>query len=150
MPYSPNLGIIHLDPSQSNKAATVNEQLDALDVAIAGTVSLSVAGGANVTLTTTPDGGQAENAIIELTGAITANIEVIFPPITRSWHVVNNTTGAHTVTVIATSGTGAVVAQGTEADFRFDGTNMVQASSTVAGGGRCRDYEWRRDWAVVV
>ena len=137
MPYSPNLGIIHLDPAQSNKAATVNEQLDAVDVAIAGAVSVSVAGGSNVTLTTTPDGGQAENAIIILTGLLTANIDVIFPNITREWHVVNNTTGAYSVTCIGTSGTGVAVAQSTECDIRWDATsgNMLQSSSTVAGGG---------------
>lgn len=137
MPYSPNLGIIHLDPAQSNKAATVNEELDALDVAIAGAAQVNVAGSANVTLSTTPDGGQAENAVIIFSGAITANIEVIFPNITREWHVVNNTTGAYSLTCIGTSGTGVVIPQNTECDIRWDPVsgNMVQSSSTISGGG---------------
>ncbi len=135
MPNSPNLGIIHLDPAQNNKAATVNEQLDAIDVAIAGTVSVNVAGSANVTLTTTPDGGQAENAIILLTGVLTGNIELIFPNITRRWHIVNNTTGAYTVTCIGTSGTGVVVTQGAECDIRWDPGSGNMAIASSGGGG---------------
>src|SRR5208282_3198062 len=134
MSTTPNLGLPLLDPAQNNKAATVNEQACGFDVAIAGTLALSVAGGANVALTTTPDGGQAENAIIILTGLLTASINVIFPEITRQWHVVNQTTGAYTLTVIGSSGTGVAIPQGTECDVRFDGTNFVQSSATVSGG----------------
>src|SRR5258707_7962036 len=124
MPSSPNLGIVHLDPAQSNKAVAVNVPLDALDVAIAGTVTKSVAGSADVTLTVTPDGGEANNAIIVLTGVLTGSINVFFPAVTRRWHIINNATGAFVVTCKTASGAGVAFNSGDERDIRWDGTNM--------------------------
>src|SRR5208282_5544620 len=119
MSTTPNLGLPLLDPAQNNKAATVNEQACGFDVAIAGTLALSVAGGANVALTTTPDGGQAQNAILIFTGLLTANIVVTLPQITREWHIVNRTTGAFTLTLGCGSGATVAAPQGTEFDVRW-------------------------------
>lgn len=138
MPDTPNLAIVHMDPAQAQKDVTVNDAFDALDIAIAGLLTLNVAGSSNVTLSSAPStdaaSAQADNAIIVLTGALTGNIQVIFPNVTRRWHVVNLTTGAYIVTLIGTSGTGVVIPQGSEDDYRFDGTNFVVMGPTASGG----------------
>lgn len=136
--YTSNLSIVEMDPGQASKDVTVDNALQALDIAVAGLLVKSVAGSSNVTLTTAPSVdasvAEAENAIIKFTGALTGNIQVIFPNITRRWHLINATTGAHTLTAIGTSGTGVVVTQGTEDDYRWDGTNFVVMGPTSSGG----------------
>lgn len=87
---------------------------------ITGRLNVSVAGGANVTLTR----AQAANDILEFTGALTANIQVIVPLAVDEWIVLNNTTGAFTLTVIGATGTGIAVAQTKRAIVYSDGTNV--------------------------
>lgn len=87
---------------------------------VTGRLSLSVAGGANVTLTR----AQAANDILEFTGALTANIQVIVPLAVDEWIVLNNTSGAFTLTVIGATGTGIAIAQGKRAIVYSDGTNL--------------------------
>jgi hypothetical protein len=90
-------------------------------------VSKSVAGAANVTL----NSNVYEADVLELTGAITANIQVIVPLSAHQWTVFNNTTGAFTVTVIGATGTGIVVGQAKRAILYADGTNVVRATADV-------------------
>jgi len=91
---------------------------------VGGVLSKSVAGGVNVTLTAV----EAGNAVLSLTGVITANIAVIVPTSpTRSWIVKNGTTGAFTVTVKTAAGTGVVCSQGYNATVWTDGTNVLDA-----------------------
>jgi hypothetical protein len=81
-----------------------------------------VAGSANVNLTTL----EASNAVIVLTGAITANIDVTVPTTSiRPFTVTNNTTGAFTVTFKTLGGTGIIVAQTKSAILYNNGTNMI-------------------------
>lgn len=49
--------------------------------------------------------------ILEFTGVLTGNINVIVALITQSWIVKNGTTGAFTLTVKTSGGTGIVVAK---------------------------------------
>lgn len=91
----------------------------------AGLLTKSVAGGANVTLTA----DEAANGIIILTGAITANIQVIIPAVGNRLIVANRTTGAFTVTVKTAAGTGIVVAQNTNETLFCDGTNVLSAQT---------------------
>lgn len=94
-----------------------------------GRLSKSVAGSADVTLTAI----EANNAILNFTGALTGNINVIVPIGTnpREWIATNNTTGAFTLTVKGASGTGIAITQGSFANLYQDGTNV----QSVAGSG---------------
>jgi hypothetical protein len=91
---------------------------------VGGLTSVSVAGGSTVALTAV----QAANAIIVLTGALTANISVTVPTTTKTWVVVNNTTGAYTVTFKTTSGTGVSIPQSSTMGVYCDGTNVRQTN----------------------
>jgi hypothetical protein len=95
---------------------------------VGGFLSKSVAGAANVSLTPV----EAGNGIIELTGAITANIAVIVPVSpTRDWIFINHTSGAFEVTIKTAAGTGVVVDQGTSINVYTDGTNVDYNTTKV-------------------
>ena len=85
----------------------------------------NVAGGVDVNLTT----GETHTNIIEFSGAITANINIIVSAITKQYTIFNNTTGAHTLTVKPVSGTGITVGQGKRAILYYDGTNVVRVTA---------------------
>lgn len=83
-------------------------------------LSKSVAGNADVTLTA----AEALNGIINFTGALTGNINVIVPTAARRWLFTNNTTGNYTLTVKTAAGTGYALPQGVPATLYCDGTNV--------------------------
>ncbi len=96
---------------------------------LGGFLSKSIAGTGSVTLTAV----EAGNGIIELTGALTGNRDVIVPSSpTRPWIIRNATTGAFSVTVKTAAGTGVMVAQGTNAEVFCDGTNVRAGESWAA------------------
>src|ERR1700749_3937419 len=76
-----------------------------LDTNLGGELALSVAGGSNVSLSST----QAQNLRYNFTGILTANITVSWPTGAGSYIVNNGTTGAFTLTVQPTGGTGVAI-----------------------------------------
>ena len=76
---------------------------------------------ANVTLTPLQYG----KPIIVITGMLTANLNLIFPPIVNEWTVINKTTGSYTITCKTAAGTGIVV--NTATLIVGDGTNIQNA-----------------------
>ena len=109
-----------------------NTNLVILQQAIAGygTVALNATTGATLTFTNgaLSDG---KNAVIELTGTITGNVSVIIPDgIEKTYLVKNNTTGAFTVQIKTTSGTGPTFAaddKGIKLVYS-NGTDVVDSS----------------------
>ncbi|WWQ12961.1 tail fiber protein [Ralstonia phage PQ43W] len=87
-----------------------------------GWAAVSGLAGANVTLTP----AQAAKQQITLTGTLTANIQLIFPTWQQRWEIVNNTTGAFTVTAKTAGGSGIVVNQNVSTPVIGDGTNILQ------------------------
>lgn len=87
-----------------------------------------VAGGVNVTVSAI----ESKAVLFSLTGALTANIDTLFPLATtpRLFSVANNTTGAFTLRVKGSGQTGGVyVPQGYTTMLRHDGTNISLANS---------------------
>ncbi|WP_157653234.1 hypothetical protein [Burkholderia ubonensis] len=89
----------------------------------------AVTGLASSNVTLTP--AQAMKSKITLAGTLTANVQIIFPTWTRDWTIVNNTTGAFTVTAKTASGTGVALAAGQQ-KITGDGTNIVQPAESIA------------------
>lgn len=85
-----------------------------------------------VSSTVTLSSLQAAKDIITLSGALAANINLILPAWKKKWKIINNCTGAFTVTVKTNTGTGVAVATSTSMDLRGDGTNIVDANSNLA------------------
>jgi hypothetical protein len=93
-----------------------------------GRLSLSVAGSSNVTLTA----AQYAKPILEFTGVLTGNIQVILPLVSGSeWEVANLTSGAFSLTCIGTSGTGVIVTQGQRQRIYGDATNINAGTTDV-------------------
>ena len=94
-----------------------------------GRLSKSVGGTSDVTLTA----AEALNNQIIFTGALTGNINVIFPVDPRFWLVRNSTTGAFTLTCKTPAGTGIVILAGEKVGIRSDGTNLVPMITGLSG-----------------
>ena len=103
-----------------------NNNLDVLDAFGGGYVSKSVAGSADVTLTTGNADPSAESAnkVIELTGALTGDIKVLVPAVENEYVFFNNTTGSQTLTIAATGHTanGIAIAQGAYSHVYCEGS----------------------------
>lgn len=113
--------------AQQQNARTNIAALGAQDVG-SGRVSLSVAGNANVTLTT----AQYSCEFIELTGTLTGAIGVIVPAQARKYFIANLTSGAFALTIKTASGTGVVIPQGGRMLLECDATNVVYPETAVA------------------
>ena len=112
---------------QQNARLNINA-LTAADVGY-GYLTKSVAGGADITLSA----AEAANEILNFTGTLTANINVIVPAAARTWTVRNATSGAYSLTLKTPSGTGIAVTQGTITQACCDATNVVAGMSSITG-----------------
>jgi len=101
------------------------------DVPVIGRLSKSVAGNTDVTLTA----AEARNQVMEFTGALTGNISVIIPAVASVFVIGNSTSGSYTLTAKTAAGTGVAVMQGKRALMECDGTNVVNAFTSVPGIG---------------
>lgn len=123
-----------ISPNQWERWGFSATQLNALQNSV---LSKSVAGGTDVTLTA----AEAANGIINLTGAITANINVIVPNTARRWIVKNSTTGNFTITFKTATGSGLTLYRNANHQLFSDGANIndlsprlrVQAFTATAG-----------------
>ena len=115
-----------------------NNTFSPIDAALGSNLAITITN-SNVSLTTT----QFQNAIFVLTGTLTGSYSLIIPLSPNSatvacggrFVVVNNTTGAYTITVLtaASASTGVTVPQGFTAFLYSDGTNVNYASSGLPG-----------------
>lgn len=69
---------------------------------------------------------QASKAVLLLSGALGADVDLIVPTTWGPVAVVNNTTESYTVTVKTASGTGVALTQGKSALFAATGTNVIR------------------------
>lgn len=76
------------------------------------------------TASTTLNSTQRAASFIFFTGTLTANSTVIFPVGPQRWTVINNTTGAFTLTCKTAAGTGVPIGQGKADGIIADGTNV--------------------------
>lgn len=86
----------------------------------ATTVAMS---SSNVTLTAL----EASRGIIIISGTLTADLQLIFPTYVKQWLVVNNATGAFTVTCKTASGTGVISSSGISVLVYGDGVNIYDS-----------------------
>jgi hypothetical protein len=106
-------------------AATVTSYEDwrIMPVPTSGRLALAMTD-ANTTLSA----AQARNTILELTGTLTAQRNIVLPLDAQQWTVFNNTSGGFGLQFIGATGTGIVVAAGKRAIIYSDGTNVVRVT----------------------
>lgn len=103
----------------------VDTNMQIIEHALTGSATASLAGGdwtlADVDYT--EDEGKA--SILIATGSLGANRNIVIPNKKKFWVVKNDTSGAYTVTVKTSGGTGKTVTQSTVATFWCDGADAV-------------------------
>ena len=114
-----------------------NTNLETIDAFGGGYLSKSVAGSANVTLTTgnsDPD-AESSNKVIEFTGALTGNIHVFIPAVENNYIFFNNTSGSFTLDVAPTGhGANSVeITQGAHTIIYSTGTKCVDLFANSLG-----------------
>ncbi len=106
-----------------------NNNLNVLDAFAGGYISKSVAGSADVTLTTANADPAAEssNKVIELTGALTGDIKVFVPAVENNYIFFNNTSGSQTLSIAPTghSGNAVAITQGAHTIMYITNDNRV-------------------------
>jgi hypothetical protein len=73
--------------------------------------------------------GEARAKILEFTGTLTAQRNIVTPLAAQIWFVFNNSTGGFGLQFIGASGTGIVVAAGKRAILYADGTNIQRVTA---------------------
>jgi microcystin-dependent protein len=94
-----------------------------------GAVTVVAVSSSNVTLSTS----QCQNAIIRLTGTLSANIQIIFPTVAAIYTVENLTTGNYYITCGMASGAVVGVPQGIPTQIFTDGTNTKYWNTALPG-----------------
>ena len=125
----------------------VNSDMSILDAAFGGTTSLNATSG-SVTLSVS----QYQKLILNVTGAISADVTYTIPSgVGGQWVVKNLTTGGYSV-VIASGGGGssATVANNTVVTVVSDGTNIyLPSNATVPTGGGSNQAFYLNDITIT-
>lgn len=76
---------------------------------------------------------EASNVIQKYTGALTGNVTIVIPSTVQVYYILNETTGAYTVTITTGSGSSAILTAGTQATLVCDSVNLFNANTILAG-----------------
>lgn len=118
---------------------------DYLDIAIAGTLTLT--GDGAVTLANTQgtssatniSGTTAQYAVLKIVGPLTATKVITAPSLSKTY-IVNNTDSTYGVTVKASGQTGVTIAAGQRALVVYNGTDYVQVGASAGGSNTQVQY----------
>ena len=120
---------------------TVNNAISQIvDVAVAGTQTISADADITLTLTTGSSAStgltanSSQYAILLWTAGGTATRTITVPSTSKTYVVINNTTSTQSIIVKAATGTGVTVVAGTRAIVAWDGTNFVNVGGGSAAG----------------
>ena len=103
-----------------------------LEQAITGVGAIAVSGSSNYTLSATNGASdESRNAILNVTGTLTAAINIICPTVSKVYIIKNGTTGGYAVTLKTASGTGISVPNGSTMLLYCDGTNVVEGITSI-------------------
>ncbi len=123
--------------SNNSWGTELNGSLDAIDEAIAGMETVSLAGVSSVTLSDTDYAdNQARAAILKATGLPSANATIIVPSRTKQytvWNALTNST--YTLTIKTSGGTGVAVTHNKVVELFCDGTNVYAANTDSTAMG---------------
>lgn len=89
--------------------------------------TIDVAGTGNYTLA----GNELNRIAYNFTGVLTGNRSIIVPSTVQQYWITNSTTGSFTLTVKTSGGVGVVVAAGARGIFYSDGSDVIDADTSV-------------------
>jgi len=128
--------------NSGNWGNLVNYVMNRVDCSVKGYQAANVAGNANVTLTSansttntndTSTDDQVHNAILEFTGALTANIHVFTDAVESKYTLFNNTSGSYTLTFANTghAANGVALKQGTKTLVYTTGSTLYDVMADL-------------------
>jgi len=128
--------------STSSSSASTSATNAANSASSAATTAANINALLNLPITSTAmtlNNTQFLNGIIECTGALTGNTTITVPATSHPFMLVNNTTGAYTLTVQMSGGSqSATVVQGYAGNLCCDGINGVYAASSAGGNANAQ------------
>lgn len=111
-----------------------NSVFELIEDAISGYVNINISGNSNITLTTANGAtDQARMAMIELSGNLIGNINLVVPTITKKYVIKTTYTGSFTVTVTTGSGSTVVLNSGVRTLLMCDGVNVEEVQPAGLG-----------------
>lgn len=76
---------------------------------------------------------EASNVIQKYTGTLIGNVTIVVPSTVQVYYIVNETSGAFTVTITTGSGGTAILTAGSQATLVCDSVNLYNANTILAG-----------------
>jgi hypothetical protein len=76
---------------------------------------------------------EASNVIQKYTGVLSANVTIVVPATVQVYYILNETSGAYTVTITTGSGATAILTAGSQATLVCDSVNLYNANTILAG-----------------
>jgi len=76
---------------------------------------------------------ESSNVIQKYTGTLTGNVTIVVPATVQVYYILNETTGAYTVTITTGSGSTAILTAGSQATLVCDSVNLYNANTILAG-----------------
>jgi hypothetical protein len=98
---------------------------DMVDLALSG-VAISTTGGTTTLTNVDYTADQAKAETLDISGTLVSNATIVIPNAKKKYIVVNGTSGAFTLTVKTSSGSGIEVTQSSSATIYCDGSNVVR------------------------
>jgi len=76
---------------------------------------------------------EASNVIQKYTGTLTGNVTIVIPSTVQVYYILNETSGAYTLTITTGSGATAVLTAASQATLVCDSVNLYNANTILAG-----------------
>lgn len=95
--------------------------MDVVDMAVAGRTAISTTGGTTTLSDADYTADQAKAAVLEITGTLVSNATTVIPNRAKTYIVDNGTSGAFSLTIKTSGGSGITVPQGYVQALRCDG-----------------------------
>lgn len=103
-----------------------NSNFGILESALTGVTAIATTGGETTLTNADYVNDQAKKLALDVTGALVSNATIVIPNATKSYKVLNRTSGAFTLTIKTTSGVGLVITQSSGAEIYCNGSNVVR------------------------
>jgi hypothetical protein len=117
-----------------------NQVITLLEEAVTGVIAVDCTGSSDINLATAVVNGatdSARHAVLELTGTIGANINLILPSVEKVYIIRANFTGAYTITVKPTGGSSGIAFSNTKAAIIYtNGTAINEVTPSVTDGDK--------------
>lgn len=108
-----------------------NTNLQMIEAAVSGTTSLATTGGTSTLANVDYTVDASKRRVLDVTGVLASNSTIVIPNASKLYRVFNRTSGAFTVTIKTSSGSGIEVTQSTVADIYCDGADVVRYAGPI-------------------